>query len=90
MCACTNHEYYILLVTAPIQAVYMALKRPPPQKLEFHARIWASGDRLLIPISKDMAHIYDLEGKFAKITLEVVGAWRLSSRRKSKTSPTVE
>lgn len=68
----------------------MSLKRPPPQKLEFHARIWASGDRLLIPISKDMAQIYDLEGKFAKITLEIVGAWRLSSQRRSKNSPTEE
>lgn len=68
----------------------MSLKRPPPQKIEFHARLWTSGDRLLIPIGKDLARTYDLEGKFVKITMEIVGAWRLPSQRRSKNSLTVE
>lgn len=54
----------------------MSFKRPPPEKIEFYARIWSSGDRLLVPIDKDLAKTYDLEGKFVKVTLEVMGKWK--------------
>ena len=59
----------------------MSSKRPPPQKLEFHARIWSSGNRLLIPITQDLANIYDLEGKFVKVDIEVLGIWKLPSQK---------
>ena len=59
----------------------MSLKRPPPQEMEFYARVWKAGKNLLIPINKDLSEIYDLEGKFVKVRMEVVGAWRLPSQK---------
>jgi len=49
--------------------------------MEFYARVWKAGKNLLIPINKDLSEIYDLEGKFVKVRMEVVGAWRLPSQK---------
>ena len=59
----------------------MSLKRPPLPKLEFYARIWKTGNKFVIPIGKDLSDMYEFEGKFAKVTVEVIGSWRLPSPR---------
>lgn len=51
-------------------------KRPAIPKIQFYAPTWRSGDRLVVPIRKSLTQIYSLDGKFAKVTLEVLGEWK--------------
>jgi len=55
------------------------------EKITFFRRVWKSGKtRLLIKIPPEHAEHYNLEGKFVKVTLEILGEWKLHENKDAK------
>ena len=58
------------------------------KSFSFFRRVWGKGNSLIIKIPPEHADYYQLEGKFVKVTLEVLGDWKSKSQTDSTSSDT--
>lgn len=59
-------------------------KNTSAEKITFFRRVWKSGKaKHIISVPEKVTQYYDLEGKFVKVTLEVLGAWKESKSQEN-------